>query len=371
MKYVDNILSKEEVNNGRQIEFDLAKVICIFGMVFVHSFLYLSSNIIKGSLNYYVTMIWPTLFGAAVFMICMGTGFGYTKHKDEPMYFIKRGIKVFIIGYILNILRSAPILFISGPILNGAVDVSLIPLYFLNVDIFQFAGLAMICFGIFKKLQIKPGYMFLIALILSIIAYFVPYESLGNKTVDMLLGIFIPNACYQTDAVYSCFPLINYLIYPIFGYIFSLFYKKVKDKDLLYKIIIPIALVVMVVYMYFAYTYKLSILSSLGYYHVSFYNAFFCMFSCLFLFGISYFISKRLPDSIKSRIILNSSCISIIYFVHWIVLSLICTTFYITNNGIIDLREWQILLIGLAIYLVSIFISYRIKKAGIKHKESV
>ena len=86
-------------------------------MIFVHSFLYLSSDIIKGSLNYYVVMIWPTLFGAAAFMICMGTGFEYTRHKDEPTFFIKRGIKIFILGYILNLIRSTPIVFICNPVL--------------------------------------------------------------------------------------------------------------------------------------------------------------------------------------------------------------------------------------------------------------
>lgn len=363
MKIVDRIVSKEEVNTGRQIEFDIAKVFCIFGMVIIHSFLYLSNKCFdKGSLSYYVSMVWPTLFGAAAFMICMGTGFEYTRHKDEPTFFIKRGIKVFILGYILNLIRSTPIVFICNPVLNGSVDMFGLPLYLLNCDIFQFAGIAMICFGVFKKLKLKPGQMFLIAVIFSIISNFVPYESFGNRVIDLLAGLFIPNACYKSDTIYTCFPLINYLIYPMFGYIFSIFYKRVKDKGLFYKIIIPIALLVMIVYLTFAYRYHLSVLTPVGYYHVSLYNACFCILSCLFLFGVSYFVSKRLSDNAKSRAIFNSSCISIIYCVHWVILSIVCSTYYIINNWVIDLKEWQVVLIGLVIYFVSINISYRIKR---------
>ena len=147
---LDRILSKEEVNTGRQYEFDYVKALCILIMVVMHTYDYLCADaaVEQGTFSYFVNMILCTIFGASTFMICMGIVFCYTRNKDNPDFFINRGIKVFILAYVLNFLRSIIKIFFVTPIVDGSLFSAEFFVDLLNVDIMQFAGIAMIFFGL-------------------------------------------------------------------------------------------------------------------------------------------------------------------------------------------------------------------------------
>lgn len=103
------LFGNELCNTGRQIEFDIAKAVCILGMVFVHCFESLIAPATEEGLAYYVmTVVLDALFGAATFMLAMGLGISYSWKNDDsyPLTTIKRGIKIFICGYILGFIRD-------------------------------------------------------------------------------------------------------------------------------------------------------------------------------------------------------------------------------------------------------------------------
>lgn len=92
--------------------------------------------------NYVADSILGGLLSASVFMVSMGVGFAYSK-KQDCKTLLKRGISLFIIGYILNII-IAPYVFNQE---GEKVILGEIYTYYFYGDIFQFAGLAMIFFS--------------------------------------------------------------------------------------------------------------------------------------------------------------------------------------------------------------------------------
>ena len=104
---------------------------------------------------------------APVFMLIMGVGFVYTK-KSTPKIFMNRGLMLIFTGYLLNFVRG----FIPSIIqwLHTGYQQYLISAVnqLLYVDILQFAGLAMITFGIFKYFKLNNYAITFIGVIFSI-----------------------------------------------------------------------------------------------------------------------------------------------------------------------------------------------------------
>ena len=376
---INKIISKEEVNTGRQIEFDIVKTFSVLSMVLIHTWVYLSDNfIVEGSLSFIFVGVLCSLFGASLFMMCMGIGFDYTKNKDNPNFFIKRGIKMFILAYVLNIIRSFVFVFITEPILTGSIQMNTLLYCWFNVDIMQFAGLALIVFGVFKKLKIKPWNMFLIALGIAVLAKFVPMFSTGNGLLDLLLGTIFPDAYLDTGEIYSYFPLMNYLLFPMFGYAYGIFYKRIKNKNLYYAIVVPVTGIIVILFTYLATVNQWSFVTSeLEYYHMSFYYSLICTVAGIFIIGLDYYLSLILPKSIFPLFTRLSANINKIYCIHWVILySLygILMLYLPTSDKIstsLSLSEGTALAIGIAIYVVSaicarIYSDYKNKKLAIK-----
>lgn len=357
---LDRILSKEEVNTGRQYEFDYVKALCILIMVVMHTYDYLCADaaVEQGTFSYFVNMILCTIFGASTFMICMGIGFCYTRNKDNPDFFINRGIKVFILAYVLNFLRSIIKIFFVTPIVDGSLFSAEFFVDLLNVDIMQFAGIAMIFFGLLLKLKLKPLYICLTGVGLSIISSFFPYFSTNNGVIDLLLGVLIPNKYLNGNEIYSCFPLISYFIYPAFGYLYGLFDKKIKDKKLYYSIVTPICGVISIGYAVIATNNNFYCLSDIGYYHPRTYDCFINIIATIFLCGAFYFISKYVPKVIEKFVVFTSSHINTVYCIHWVILhNLYSITVIMNNYRSREYEELFVTIIGLSIYCISVIIT--------------
>lgn len=67
------LLSAEDINTGRQTEADLAKFVCLTGMVIVHCFdVFVDFSEISSTVQYVFLIVLNSLFGAGTFMFCMG-----------------------------------------------------------------------------------------------------------------------------------------------------------------------------------------------------------------------------------------------------------------------------------------------------------
>ena len=96
------------MNENRQYNLDLLKALAIICMIFSHpvlvfalyrngwdsGFLYILGDIILGD---YIAV-------AHAFMLSMGVGMVFSR-KNDPASLVKRGIKIFLGGYVLNFFR--------------------------------------------------------------------------------------------------------------------------------------------------------------------------------------------------------------------------------------------------------------------------
>ena len=85
--------------------------------------------------------------GAPVFMFSMGIGMMYTRH-NSPGNFMKRGLRLLIAAYILNLVRfTGPLMALKAMGVDADYGYSVLDTFFW-VDIFQFAGLSFLLMGL-------------------------------------------------------------------------------------------------------------------------------------------------------------------------------------------------------------------------------
>ena len=98
-------MAREKVNTGRQMEVDLARAIPVMSLPFVHCVIECcSQETINQPIPFLFNVIIGAPLGAPIFMFAMGISFVYSKHNDEKE-FMRRGLILFIAGFLLNILR--------------------------------------------------------------------------------------------------------------------------------------------------------------------------------------------------------------------------------------------------------------------------
>jgi len=165
---------------------------------------------------------------APVFMFCMGIGMVYTRH-GSPADFARRGLRLFVTGYLLNLYRS---LFVAGILLFGDLgDAHLTPFlvaFALCVDILPFAGLTFLFFALMKHLRVSHGLSAAIVLLLLLIGNVLP--TVGNEETwySYLAGLL----WYQNN--FTSFPLFQWLSFPMAGVLFGACLKRSEVKSRLY-----------------------------------------------------------------------------------------------------------------------------------------
>jgi len=239
-------MEQKIVNTGRQFELDFAKFVAIVFMILVHCYdyssLYLSSlsAVAAAAVSPIGTLI--EFLGAQpaapVFMFCMGVGLVYTRH-NTPGEFARRGLKLLITGYLLNLYRTA---FVVGGALSGALgEQPLLPLvsaFALCVDILPFAGLAFIFFAVMKKLKVSPAFATLIVFLLLVVANILPDVGGGEQWYSYVAGLL----WYQNN--FTSFPLFQWLVFPMAGVLFGRQLKATTDKRRFYLVALAIGVVV-------------------------------------------------------------------------------------------------------------------------------
>lgn len=177
------MFSDEKINVGRQADLDMAKALSIIFMVSVHCMLL--AMYFKSSFSpIYLHGLNDFLGGpmcAPLFMFCMGVGFVYSRHVQSDMM-IRRGVSLFLLGFIVNVGEFIMVYFLSGFMLD---DWALFPIYgglvLFTVDILAFAGMGLIAFGIFIKFKASNKQKFL--LILSTL-FAMGYRNLKEKFAE-------------------------------------------------------------------------------------------------------------------------------------------------------------------------------------------
>lgn len=337
------MLSKEDVNTGRQIEADLAKFVCLMGMVVVHCFdVFVSFSETSSTVQYVFLFVLNSIFGAGTFMFCMGLGLAYTS-GSAPKQIIRRGIRIFLLGYLLNLVCALSYLILLQ-------DVAMFVTYLIGLDILQFAGLALIFFGLLKKLAVPDLMIGIIAVILSAIATVIGSVDLGNPAANIFCGLFFGSFDYEwlTGGI---FPLFNWFIFVAAGYLFAKYVlRRCTDKNRLYRRCLVLCGILIAVYMVIAIPGNLGMMGSiLRFHHIRLHEALVALAGALLALSVYHFALRIIPEGIQRIIVRVSRSINVIYCCQWVILAWAASIWVLSGKQ--TLPDGVIILIGLMLFV--------------------
>lgn len=316
-----NIIVKDPVNTGRQLEIDMAKALAIVWMVLVHiSERYYSEAVIapgfETALNKFIEFAGGPL-SAPVFMTAMGIGLAYSRNQN-PAGTAKRGVILLLQAYLLNFLRiTLPCLVLYCISRDGEVlQIAGMGMYVL--DILHFAGLAFLFFALARLLNMRDAVLAALTLVFliggSLLEPLYPEPSVRAS----LPGFFT----YQNQL--TTFPFLLWLPYPVTGYLFGKLLQRVSDKKAFYGALLPACLVLFIAFTAllnaFGYSPQSIYLDKL-YYKQDLIKFTWILLICFIWFAALYFVSLKIREGkLKSLIVYMSKKLNDIYMMQWILL---------------------------------------------------
>ena len=335
---------------------DILKGLAVIFMIQVHIMEQFASmvanNSLLGKLSYFV----GGPFCAPVFIAVMG--YFLASSNKSFLYFLKRGIILFLGGILLNIGRSIH-LFIA--IFQGKFDLD--PLYYIfGADILPLAGLSIILLAILRLISRKN--LFLYIPILIVFAALSSFLNIDNQTQSYYLAFIIGN--FEQ----SYFPLFPWFSYVLAGYIFKVIFDKYQSYLRLFTYIhwVFIGFISLVILIFTPYAFSIS--NNLAtYYHHNFYFFLWVIgFMLIYLLIINYITTKLRNTILINYLAWTGKNVTIIYIIQWLVIGNIATAIYRTQN----LLQSELWFVGISIFsCFSAFIYLKIKNYYQNKRESL
>lgn len=310
-----SVFSKERVNTGRQLEFDLAKAVTIILMIWTHIYEDMSTGFAPSisSFNAYVR---GSLAGAVTFMFCMGIGVSYTRHNSAKEC-ISRGVRLLTTGFVLELFREVIPTLVRCIRAHGTGPGVYLVLG-LGSDILQFAGLAFLLVGVLKKLNVGNLAMLFISIGLSAVGTLLEGVSTGFYPADQLFGFF-----WGTYSE-SYFPLFNWFIFVAAGQYFGDKYQYLQDKNKFHAISLLIGAAVCAAYIYVSFNVDQNILRGLTgeryLAHRPIADALLCIPVNIGMISLFYFIGLAIPVRAVPVLVHPSRHINQYYCISWVVI---------------------------------------------------
>ena len=360
MKLKEKIFSREETNLSRQWELDLARAVIIFCLGWVHVIIECTTDEgLCSGIPYLFDTIIGGPFGAPMFMFVMGVGMCYTRRNTPKDHFI-RGVKLFVLAYILNVCRFL-IPYLIGYAVTADAEYYIEPLLYkvLGNDIFTFAGLAMMLLALFIKLKLSKGVMLAIATVMCALGTLLNGVDAGSPLGNIFLGYLIGTED-AAEMVHSYFPVMNWMLFPVFGYIFGHVLKHVKNKNLFYLVIASPTIAIAIVYFIYGISAEVGMFGEGQncYYHMIFSDALASLCLTVGMMGVYHFVMKILPRKLFYFAWTISEYITPVYFTHWVLVSFTINVLIYIVRGTTLLRPWMSLALGLVIIIASIIIAH-------------
>lgn len=360
MNWKNKVFSNKKVNEGRQRELDLVKAICIACLALIHCTIECTpEEQLAGGIPYLFDTVIGGPLSAPVFMFAMGIGMVYTRHST-PGEYARRGLQIAIVGYLLNICRFL-IPFLVGYKITGDYEKYIAPLAYkvFGNDILQFAGLAMLLIALSVKLHIPDAAMLLICLGMSLLGTRLGTANLGNPAANIIMGHFISTED-AAGMVISDFPVMNWLIVPVSGYLFGRRLQYVRDKKLFYGIFSTVGALVAAIYFAVGISLRRGMFGEGQncYYHITTWDCLASLAAAVGMLGICYPIARRLPGRVMKWVGEISRNINAIYCIHWVLVVLSTNLALYILRGTQELPVAQTLLLGACISTASIGIAH-------------
>lgn len=365
MKFMDRIFSANTVNSGRQRELDLAKAICVFSLAFIHCVIECTPEpLLAGGIPYLFDTVIGGPLSAPLFMFAMGVGMAYTS-RDTPGEYARRGIRIGVTGYLLNICRFL-IPFLMGYGITGNREKYIVPLAYrvLGNDILQFASLAMLLMALLIRLRVSDRGMFLLCLGLSLAGTLLGGTDMGSPAANIFMGYFIGTED-GAGMVVSDFPVTNWLLVPVSGYLFGKRLRHVKDKNRFYRLFSTVGALAAAVY------FAVGIYRGWGmfgegqncYYHISMWDCLAGMAAAVGILGICHMAAGCLPEKALSWTGEISRNVNAIYCIHWVLVTFSTNLFLYILRGTQVLPVHRTLLLGACISVISIGAAHFVSRA--------
>ena len=195
------------MNKKERIKFfDFARGIAIFCMILQHAVIVFDKSSGSDSGLGRIIILLGTAPAAPVFMFIMGVFF-INRNPSDMSYGIKRGLKLLLLGYVLNVVRfclPAMTLDKYGLVLEG--NTSPATLFFI-VDILQMAGLSLIVMALARRWVQKTWIWIAMPFAVSLVSPMLWGKAAEVPGMALLWG--------DQDGVF--FPLFPWIIYPLAG----------------------------------------------------------------------------------------------------------------------------------------------------------
>jgi len=353
--------------NNRLLSIDLARGLAVFFMIAVHTLEVFASPEVKNSLFGQIIEFLGGPPAAPVFMTLMGFSFLYSRRSDlKPKLW--RGFKIFLSGYILNVLRGViPFklsYYFEMDVLNN------FPLYKLNeytllaiVDILQFAGIAIMIMAIIQGLKINKFIILFSALLITMISPLLWGLKTNIYIIDFILDLLWGDQPIGFSFIENkiAFPIFPWLSFPLLGMFLGETMKNSKDQSRTFK--------------YFGiggvFVLSLGIAVSsfdIDYHFNDYYHS--RQGAMIFMSGFVVFwlfLNKIAIDYLPTNKLFNllfkwSNGVTNIYFVQWIIIIWSIAFFGINKSSFVE-TVLLILTFTLISHFVNVFILYTKQKS--------
>jgi len=315
---------KTENYGERLTELDLLKVVAIVAMIVCHAVIMLGAHHenYESDLAYFIG---DYVFGcylavAHAFMFAMGVGIVFTD-KNRPADLVKRGVFLYLAGFVLNFFRYG-----IYALADGLIEGEFLPetaYAFLVQDIFHFAGLALIFTGVLKALRCREWQICLVGVALSFAGTPLAFLYSGNAALEYILGHFV----FTTEDG-STFAFLNWYVFVGAGLLFGRLLRQTKDRDRLYRRLFFVSAPCTVVYVVLTFVFGAMFLcKNRSYYALGFPEAVGLLSIDLTLLSSFYFLQKRLPERLLAVSTEMSRNLTPIYVAQWCVIGFVDSVF--------------------------------------------
>lgn len=335
------------INSKRNQTADLLKGLAVIFMIQVHLIeLFARQDIFSSNIGS-VLLFFGGPPAAPLFMVVMG--YYIAQSNKSFSHNFKRGILLFAGGILLNTGINLHLLLLVS---QGNSQIDPLKLIF-GADILPLAGLSIIIISLLK-ISFKKNLFFY--LITAAVILYVHNITLNSNLSDNNL-VFI-QAFLWGNLGWSYFPLIPWLFYPLMGFMYSLFIKKV-NLDQSYKDFFGLFTIVVT---YITLNYGIEIAADLkDYYHHDWLYSFWVV---QFLILMVYFSEKIEMLCGKSNLLIFikwlGKNVTAVYVFQWIIIGNIATALYKTQNWI-ELILWFIVICFLVAVLIIAFEKLKVK----------
>ena len=211
--------------DGRLRFLDIARGLAIIFMVFQHVQLLFAVGFGEDSALGTTFLLLGTAPAAPVFMVAMGFLFG-SSARTGVRSGVVRGLQLFALGYVLNLLRFVLPLLVQS-------DARLLAVFggtwwgpFFEIDILQLAGLSLIVLGPVKRYVRDPRLILVLAAAVATVAPLLWGVGGGHFVLDPLWGL----------GEWVSFPLFPWLAYPLLGLSLAGFAVRATSADRLMRV---------------------------------------------------------------------------------------------------------------------------------------